>query len=142
MARKRQSKHKHSTRKERNEWKPSQDVTSISQDQKEFSEKLSSVLDYFAFNTELMEFRRKDMLYLEREQTLLLQAHGYNRRMYMFGSQIEGTTTCRMKSDVDTLQRLDTFHLFLDSENPPLLPYCHKVLIKVSTNGCASQYCV
>ncbi|KAH3740281.1 hypothetical protein DPMN_046983 [Dreissena polymorpha] len=47
-----------------------------------------------------------------------------------------------MMSDTDFLLRFDTFCLFLDSENPPLQPHTHQLVVKVSTNDCASQYCI
>ncbi|XP_052234371.1 uncharacterized protein LOC127846956 isoform X2 [Dreissena polymorpha] len=47
-----------------------------------------------------------------------------------------------MMSDADFLHRFDTFRLFLDSENEPLQPHDHQIVIKVSIDECASQYCV
>ncbi|KAH3777563.1 hypothetical protein DPMN_179010 [Dreissena polymorpha] len=115
---------------------------SHSTDDKEFSVRLSSVLDYSCVNDYVIQFRRKMYLAFESELTLIHKAFGRDRRIYMFGSQIKGTTTTGMMSDADFLQRFDTFRLFLDSEKEPLILYNHLIVIKVSTHGCASQYCV
>ncbi|XP_052248377.1 uncharacterized protein LOC127856299 isoform X2 [Dreissena polymorpha] len=142
MARNKRGKQKQTTPTESNTLKTSQDWESNSTDDKEFSETLSRVLDYVGVNADLIQFRRKIMLSYEREFTLIYNAFGSNRRGYIFGSQIEGTTTIGMMSDRDQLQRFDLFRLFLDSENPHILPHDHQVVIKVSTHVCASQYCV
>ncbi|KAH3780347.1 hypothetical protein DPMN_158160 [Dreissena polymorpha] len=142
MARNSRRKEKHTITKKRNAWNTAKDLEIDSNDDNEFSRKLSRVLDYFAVNEDLIQFRRKVNIHVEHEQTLILKSIGYNRRLYIFGSQVEGTTTNGMMSDLDILQRFDTFRLFLDSENPPSQSHDQQVVIKVSTNGCASQYCV
>ncbi|KAH3727353.1 uncharacterized protein LOC127853806 [Dreissena polymorpha] len=141
MARNRRSKRKHTTRKEKNACTISHVVAGFSTDDKEFSGRLSLVLDKLAVNEHLIQFRRRTMLSYEREMTLKDKALGGNRQTYIFGSQIEGTTTAGMKSDVDHLFRFNMFRLFLDSETPPIQPHDHQVVIKVSTQACASQYC-
>ena len=142
MARNRQGKQKHTSRKERNVWKTTRDGASYVTDDRDFSERLSRLLDHAAINEHLIQFRRKLMYCYEREITLTRKAFGCKKRAYIFGSQTEGTPTIGMMSDTDVLQRFDTFRLFLDSENPPLLSHDHQVVIQVSTNGCASQYCI
>ncbi|KAH3829328.1 uncharacterized protein LOC127881881 isoform X1 [Dreissena polymorpha] len=142
MAQNRKGKHKRTTRKEGNAIETTQDVESNSREVKEFSERLSRFMNYFAVNEHLIEFRRKIMFAYEREMTIFQKVLGLNRRIYIFGSQIEGTTTREMMSDMDHLYRFDMFRLFLDSDNPPSQLDAHQVVIKVSTHGCASQYCV
>ncbi|KAH3846009.1 uncharacterized protein LOC127873195 isoform X1 [Dreissena polymorpha] len=141
MAENRRVKQKHTTRKERNVWKTTQDVASNVTDERDFSERLSRFLDHVVVNEHLIQFRRKIMFSREREMTLNHKAHGRDRRAYIFGSQIEGTTTIGMMSDTDILHCFETFRLFLDSENPPIQPHDQQVVIKVTTKGCASQYC-
>ncbi|KAH3814810.1 hypothetical protein DPMN_143323 [Dreissena polymorpha] len=141
MPQDRPSKHKHTTRKEKHACKTVYDVAGSATSDKEFSERLSRILDRLAFNEHLLQFKRKMFYSYEREMTLVHKALGRNRRTYIFGSQIEGTSTIGMMSDIDILHRFEMFRLYLDSETPPLQPHDNQVVLKVSTNGCASQYC-
>ncbi|KAH3714818.1 hypothetical protein DPMN_057519 [Dreissena polymorpha] len=142
MARNTRNKQKHTTRRQMNAYKITNEETSYLPDDKEYSVRLSRVIDDAAVNEQFIQFKRKIMRSDEREKTLTHKAFGNNRRAYIFGSKIEGTSTDGTMSDADFLDRIDTFRLFLDSENPPLQPHYHKSMITVSTNGCASQYCV
>ncbi|XP_052226415.1 uncharacterized protein LOC127841554 isoform X1 [Dreissena polymorpha] len=142
MAGNKRSKQKHTTRKTRKACTTAHNVAGHSTDDKEFSERLSRVLDNQAVNEQLIHFRRKRMLSCERELTLAQQVFAQNRRVYIFGSQIEGTTTMEMMSDTDCLFRCDMFRVFLDSENHPFQLHDHQVVIKLSTNSYAPQYCI
>ncbi|KAH3804019.1 hypothetical protein DPMN_132293 [Dreissena polymorpha] len=142
MGRERRSKQKHTTRKDRNKWKTAQDVAYNLTDDNEFSNTLSRILNECAVNEHLIQFRRERQLFFEREQTFVNKAFGLYRHMYIFGSQIEGTTTLGMMSDIDCLIRYDTFLLYLESENPPLHTHDQQVVLKVGAHSCSSQYCV
>ncbi|KAH3783912.1 uncharacterized protein LOC127842502 [Dreissena polymorpha] len=133
---------KHTPKNKRTVWKTAQYVENNSTHDKDFSEKLSRFLDSFAVNKQVTEFRRKIMYSYELEMTLTRKTLGLNRRTYIFGSQIEGTSSIGMNSDADFLQSFETFRLFLDSDIPHLQQNDHQVVIKVSTNSCATQYCV
>ncbi|KAH3829326.1 hypothetical protein DPMN_131322 [Dreissena polymorpha] len=139
MEQNRQSPRDHTNKS--NARKEFQDEANNSTDDKEFSEDLSRVLDFLAINEQLIQFRRKRHLSIEREHTLMRKAMGFNIRTYFFGSQAEGTTTSGLMSDIDLLQHFETFRLFLESENPPLQPYDHQIVLMVITNVCAPQYC-
>ncbi|KAH3713735.1 hypothetical protein DPMN_073537 [Dreissena polymorpha] len=136
------SKQQKTTTKDKKPWKAAHYVETNLTDNKEISEILSRALDDLAVNEHVIQFRRKIMLSSESELTLTHKGFGRNKRTYIFGSQIEGTSTIGMMSDVDILYRFDTFCLFLDSENPPIQPHDHQIVIKVSTSGCAPQFCV
>ncbi|KAH3740565.1 hypothetical protein DPMN_047271 [Dreissena polymorpha] len=142
MARNMRGKKKHSTRKERIVLKTAQDVARNPSEDEEFSYHLSRFLETVAINENVIPFRRKIMFSFERAMTTIIKAMWGNRRVYVFGSQIEGTTTMKLMSDTDYLHRVDMFRLFLDSEIPPLQPHNQQVFLKMSTSGCASQFCV
>ncbi|KAH3739274.1 hypothetical protein DPMN_045924 [Dreissena polymorpha] len=135
-------KQKHAQTKELNAWTTALDQGSSSTEYTKFSETLSSVLDYYAVNEHLLQFRRKILFFYERSIMLANKALGRNRRTFMLGSQMEGTTTLGMKSDVDQLTCFETFRVFHDSKQPSIQLHDHQVVIQMSTNGCASQYCV
>ena len=111
-------------------WKTTQDGESYVPDDRDFSDILSRVLDDVAVSENFIQFRRKVLFSVERAITVKLNAFLHNRRAYIFGSQIEGTTTAGMMSDTDFLLRFDTFCLFLDSENPPLQPHTHQFVVR------------
>ncbi|XP_060554687.1 uncharacterized protein LOC132715666 [Ruditapes philippinarum] len=65
--------------------------------------KLSEVLEDVGVNEKMVMKRRKMFMLRESLGTIMLRSTGEKRTLYHLGSQIEGTTTIGLRSDLDTV---------------------------------------
>ena len=75
---------------------------------------LSRVLDDIGLNKLTVRRRREAYLFTEQYETLMYRTLGKQLTTYSFGSQVEGTTTQGLASDIDTLYCYDEYNVMQD----------------------------
>lgn len=76
--------------------------------------KMSQVMDGIGVSEKIMMKRRRLMLLNESLFTLTHQLLGKDRNVFFFGSQIEGTTTIGLNSDLDCLISMNNYNVIQD----------------------------
>ncbi|XP_060558234.1 uncharacterized protein LOC132718536 isoform X2 [Ruditapes philippinarum] len=76
--------------------------------------KMSQVMDGIGVNEKIVMKRRRSMLLNESLFTLTHQLRGNDGNIFIFGSQIEGTTTPGLRSDTDCLISMNNYNVIQD----------------------------
>ncbi|XP_060556859.1 uncharacterized protein LOC132717414 [Ruditapes philippinarum] len=76
--------------------------------------RMSQVMDGIGVSEKIMMKRRRLMLLNESLFTLTHQLLGKDRNVFFFGSQIEGTTTIGLNSDLDCLISMNNYNVIQD----------------------------
>ncbi|XP_060581595.1 uncharacterized protein LOC132738153 isoform X2 [Ruditapes philippinarum] len=76
--------------------------------------KMSQVMDMIGVNEKIVMKRRRSNLLNESIVTVTHQVRGRDLNGFIFGSQIEGTTTLGLNSDVDCLISKNKFNVIQD----------------------------
>ena len=89
-------------------------MTSYKKSQEEYSRDVYEAFQAIAVSSDMIHMRRHGHLLEETMMTTSSQIQRYSVSEYTVGSQIEGSTTIGMKSDIDILQINDAYQVVLE----------------------------